>query len=115
MLAKAAALTPIAEFPALAGLPACEAGLRATLADGLGVYVVLCDALYHRDGTPYADSQGGDHADNDLRFARLSLAAAEIAARGAGRLAARRCPSQRLADGADRRLSRLARCSTRRR
>src|ERR1700733_11450557 len=38
----------------LAGLPACSVG-RIDTPDGLGVYVVLCPALYEREGTPYAD------------------------------------------------------------
>ena len=82
VIAKAGPLTHVAEFPAYAGLPAC--GLAAaTLADGLCVYVVQCDALYARDGAPYADLQGREHPDNDLRFARLCLAAAELVGRGA--------------------------------
>jgi starch synthase len=44
------------------------------------IYVVLCDELYDREGTPYNDAQGGDFADGDIRFARLSLAAADMAA-----------------------------------
>jgi starch synthase len=83
VLANAGVLTPLAELPGFAGLPPCALA-SATLADGLCVYVVLCDDLYARDGAPYADSDGRDFPDNDVRFARLSLAAAEIAARGAG-------------------------------
>ena len=52
------------------------------LDDGLIVYVVLCEELFKRDGSPYADAGGADFADNDLRFARLSLAAAQMAQRG---------------------------------
>jgi len=40
--------------------------------------------LYERDGSPYVDTQGRDWADNHIRFARLGLAAAEIAAGDAG-------------------------------
>jgi starch synthase len=68
----------IGGLPALAGIPACGLG-RILTADGLIVYVVLCDELYDRDGTPYNDAQGGDFPDNDIRFARLSLAAVEMA------------------------------------
>jgi starch synthase len=42
------------------------------------MYFVICDALYNREGTPYGEA-GQDYADNDVRFARLSMAAAEIA------------------------------------
>jgi starch synthase len=65
-------------LPALAGIPQCGLG-RIVMPDGLIVYVVLCDELYDREGTPYGDAHGGDFPDNDIRFARLSLAAADIA------------------------------------
>jgi starch synthase len=39
-----------------------------------------CPELYERDGTPYADEAGREWRDNDLRFARLSSAAAFLAA-----------------------------------
>ena len=65
-------------LPGLAGIPQCRLG-RLVLADGLVIYVVLCDELYDRDGTPYNDAQGGDLGDNDIRFARLSLAATDMA------------------------------------
>ena len=61
-----------------AGIPPCDLGLVET-GDGLRVYVLLSPELYERDGTPYGDGNG-DFRDNDLRFARLSLAAAELAA-----------------------------------
>jgi starch synthase len=60
------------------GLPACEIGRFETI-DGLIIYVLLCPDLYDRDGSPYGDEAGEDWADNDIRFARLGLAAAEIA------------------------------------
>lgn len=76
----------IAAFPSIpvvgrlegfAGVPPCDLGLVET-GDGLRVYVLLSADLYERDGTPYGNGDG-DFSDNDLRFARLSLAAAEIA------------------------------------
>ncbi|KQO61952.1 glycogen synthase [Methylobacterium sp. Leaf87] len=67
----------VAQLPGHAGVPPCELGLVES-ADNLQIYVVLSPELYQRDGTPYGDGQG-DFADNDIRFARLSLAAAEIA------------------------------------
>jgi starch synthase len=69
----------VRHMPATAGLPPWSLG-RTTTVDGLVVYSVLCDELYDRDGSPYGSSSGQDYLDNDVRFARLSLAAAEIAA-----------------------------------
>ncbi|MCJ2056629.1 glycogen synthase GlgA [Methylobacterium sp. J-048] len=68
----------VARLEGLAGVPPCDLGL-VEAADGLRIYVLLAPDLYERDGTPYGDAHG-DFGDNDLRFARLSLAAAEIAA-----------------------------------
>ncbi|MEE1657149.1 glycogen synthase GlgA [Microvirga sp. CF3062] len=68
----------IARLPASFGIPACGLG-RGTTQDGLTVYVLLCPELYDRDGSPYVDSFGNDWTDNDVRFARLGLAAADIA------------------------------------
>jgi starch synthase len=59
-------------------LPACEIG-RLDTPDGLVLYVLLCPDLYDREGSPYGDAAGLDWADNDVRFARLGLAGAEIA------------------------------------
>lgn len=70
--------TEVASLPAAAGLPPCGIG-RLDMADGLVVYALLCPELYDREGTPYGDANGDDWSDNDIRFARLSLAAAEIA------------------------------------
>lgn len=68
----------IAHIDAYAGLPACKIG-QMRIGKGPLVYVVLCPELYERDGTPYSDANGNDWADNPIRFARLSFAAAEIA------------------------------------
>ena len=72
----------IGRLPALSGIPACDLG-RIDRPDGLIVYVLLCPELYDRDGTPYVDAHGLDFGDNDLRFGRLALAAADLAV-GAG-------------------------------
>lgn len=59
-------------------LPPCEIG-EMELDDGLHV-LVLCNAeLFERDGSPYTDARGHEWPDNDIRFATLSHAAAEIA------------------------------------
>lgn len=68
----------VAHLPGLAEIPPCALG-RVTTPDGLSVHVLLSPELYDRDGTPYQDEHGADWADNDIRFARLSLAAAQIA------------------------------------
>ncbi|MDR7037099.1 MULTISPECIES: glycogen synthase GlgA [Methylobacterium] len=67
----------VARLEAQAAVPPCDLGLVET-GDGLRIYVLLSPDLYDRDGTPYGNG-AGDFPDNDLRFARLSLAAAEIA------------------------------------
>lgn len=68
----------VGKVNAFAGLPAAHIG-RLKLRTGLFVYVVLCPELYDREGNPYSDSKGNDWEDNPIRFARLSLAAAEMA------------------------------------
>ena len=69
----------VARLEAAHGLPACDLG-RIDCPDGLTIYVILCPDLYDREGSPYGDAAGLDWADNDLRFARLGLAAAQMAA-----------------------------------
>ena len=99
----------VAQLPRTASLPPWSLGRFAT-PDGLTIYAVLCDELYDREGSPYGPFAGGDFGDNDLRFARLSLAAAELAA---GEADPNWKPDvvhrQRLALGARRRLSALER------
>jgi len=68
----------VGECAARAQMPACRLGRSATR-DGLPVYVLLCPQLYDRPGNPYGDEEGHDWPDNDIRFARLASAAAELA------------------------------------
>lgn len=68
----------IRRLEATAALPAWTLRKGRT-AEGLTLYIVDCPELYCREGTPYGLPGGADFADNNLRFARLSLAAAEIA------------------------------------
>ncbi|MET1077673.1 MAG: glycogen synthase GlgA [Pseudomonas sp.] len=77
------AIRVVGEVEGYAALPACKIG-RIDTDDGLVIYVVLCPELYDREGTPYGDDEGVDWPDNHIRFARLSLAAAEFAAGRAG-------------------------------
>ncbi|PWB30537.1 glycogen synthase GlgA [Pseudomonas sp. SDI] len=69
----------VGELGGHAALPPCKIG-RMDLADGLVIYVLICPELYQREGTPYGANNGRDWPDNHIRFARLGLAAAEIAA-----------------------------------
>ena len=68
----------VGQCAALAEMPACTIG-RTSTRDGLPVYVLLCPQLYDRPGNPYGDESGRDWPDNDIRFARLAAAAAELA------------------------------------
>lgn len=79
VLAKARDMVRVGHCKALAKLPACDVG-RCRTSDGIVVYVLLCAELYDRDGTPYVDAHGRDWEDNDIRFARLASAAADLAA-----------------------------------
>jgi starch synthase len=78
VLAEIGHVEEIGRLPASYGIPACGLG-RGTTKDGLTVYILLCPELYDRDGSPYVDNFGNDWSDNDVRFARLALAAADIA------------------------------------
>jgi starch synthase len=78
VVAQAHGLRIVASLPGVAEVPDCDLGLFHT-ADGLPVYVLLHKGLFERDGSPYLDASGCDWADNDLRFGRLGLAAAQIA------------------------------------
>ena len=69
----------IGELGGHAALPACKIG-RMDLKDGLVIYVLICPELYEREGTPYGANNGRDWPDNHIRFARLGLAAADMAA-----------------------------------
>jgi starch synthase len=83
VIAKASDIAVVAQLPGRAGIEPCRIG-EARTDDGLILYLVLEPSLYQRTGSPYAGPEGHDWPDNDLRFARLSLAAAEIAAGRAG-------------------------------
>ena len=76
---QAVEMAVVARLPAAHGLPACDLG-RIDCADGLVIYVLLCPDLFDRPGSPYGDETGTDWLDNDVRFGRLGLAAAQLAA-----------------------------------
>jgi starch synthase len=69
----------VGDLPGRGEIPPCTLG-RARTADGIPVYIVLSPELFDRPGSLYVDPQGRDWPDNDIRFARLSLAAADMAA-----------------------------------
>ncbi|HEY4135116.1 MAG TPA: glycogen synthase GlgA [Alphaproteobacteria bacterium] len=68
----------VGRLPKARDIPRCDIG-EAVTADGLVIYVLICPELFERAGNPYGDTSGADWADNDVRFARLALAAADIA------------------------------------
>jgi starch synthase len=74
----------IGQLPGRASLPPCQIG-EAFLPDGTVLYLVGEASLYDRRGTPYCSPDGSDWPDNHIRFARLALAASEIA-RGRGEI-----------------------------
>jgi len=78
VLAKCRELRVVGSLPGRASIPPCRIG-AVRLADGLAVYVVLAPSLYERRGSPYCRPDGAEWADNDLRFGRLGLAAAQLA------------------------------------
>jgi len=67
------------DLPGRAGIPPARIG-EARLPTGMVLYLAAAPALFDRRGTPYYTPEGADWQDNHLRFARLSLAAADIAA-----------------------------------
>lgn len=69
----------IGELGGHAALPPCKIG-RMDMPDGLVIYVLICPELYEREGSPYGANNGRDWPDNHIRFARLGLAAADLAA-----------------------------------
>jgi starch synthase len=79
VIAKLPHINWFGDLPARASIPPARLG-EARLPDGMILYLVAAPALFDRRGTPYCTPEGADWQDNHLRFARLSLAAADIAA-----------------------------------
>ena len=82
LLAVSSAMRMVADLPGTAEIPPCQIG-EVRLTGGLTVYAVIAPDLFERSGSPYCRGDGTDWPDGDLRFGRLSLAAAQIAC-GAG-------------------------------
>ncbi len=82
-----AALPDIAwlgRLPGRADIPGCRIGM-VRMPSGITLYLIGAPSLYNRPGTPYGAPDGRGWPDNHVRWARLSLAAAQIA-RGQGKL-----------------------------
>ncbi|OJW24421.1 MAG: starch synthase [Rhodospirillales bacterium 69-11] len=84
VIAKLPDITWFGRLAGRAAIPGCRIG-TAVLPDGTVLYLIGAPSLYDRRGTPYCTPEGKDWPDNPLRFARLSLAASDIA-RGRGNL-----------------------------
>ncbi|WP_208324742.1 glycogen/starch synthase, partial [Modicisalibacter xianhensis] len=83
MIASDHEIEILGKLPGHAEIPACELG-KITCSDGLVIYLLVCPELFERAGNPYCDETGIGWEDNDIRFARLSLAAAQLASGRAG-------------------------------
>jgi starch synthase len=68
----------VARLPGLADIPPCEIG-EITTPDGLILYIVVAGGLFDRPGNAYLDERANPFDDNDVRFARLAMAAVELA------------------------------------
>ncbi len=79
VIARLPAVEWIGALAGRSAIPSARLGVTQ-LADGMTLYLVACPSLFDRRGTPYCTPEGQDWQDNHLRFARLSLAAADIAA-----------------------------------
>jgi len=78
VLAACPRLELVGHLPGAGEIPPCSIG-KVVTSDGLTIYIVLCAELYDREGCPYVGDPGDEFPDNDMRFARLSLAAARLA------------------------------------
>jgi starch synthase len=83
MIPKLPSIEWSGELPGRAAIPSAGLG-TALLADRPTLHLIAAPSLFHRRGTPYCTPDGRDWPDNHLRFARLGLAAADIAAGRAG-------------------------------
>ena len=82
VLARLPARVVVRQLAPFADIP--EARIeKAVTPTGVTVYLVVCPTLYEREGGNYGDRNGNPFADNDIRFARLGLAAAALALDGA--------------------------------
>ena len=78
VIAKLSSITWTTDLPGRASIPPGRLGTTLR-PDGTVLHLISAPTLFDRRGTPYCTPEGADWADNHLRFARLSLAAADIA------------------------------------
>lgn len=78
VLERAHDLEFVCKISGIADVPGADLH-RFHAQDGGHIYVLVQPQLYERAGSPYVAPNGYDWVDNDLRFACLSHAAAEIA------------------------------------
>lgn len=69
----------IARLEGLEKIPPCKIAQLQLEENGPLIYLLICPELFDRTGSPYATPEGTDWEDNHIRFARLGLAAADIA------------------------------------
>ena len=65
------------DLPAEGQWPAAQL-LQIDAGTGVPLLLLACPELYERDGSPYVDLTGADHADNALRFGFLAHVAARL-------------------------------------
>ncbi|WP_181706227.1 glycogen synthase GlgA [Chthonobacter rhizosphaerae] len=82
VLASLTARVVVRWLPGLNDVPPCRIE-KAVTRGGVPVYLVVCPELYERSGGAYTDQRSAEWVDNDIRFARLGLAAAQVAMDGA--------------------------------
>lgn len=78
ILQKNFPLRIVARLEGLAKIPPCKIA-QLYLDNGPTIYVLICPELYDREGSPYGAPEGNEWTDNHIRFARLGLAAADLA------------------------------------
>jgi len=79
VLAKVRPVTIVAHRRGRGAIPPYLIG-ATEVSGGVPLYLAIAPTLFQRDGSAYGGPDGLDHADNDIRFACLSLAAADICA-----------------------------------
>ncbi|TCJ13832.1 glycogen synthase GlgA [Parasulfuritortus cantonensis] len=78
VLASLGDLPEVARFEGMAGFADARLLLGSMPDSGTPVYVLDSPTYFQRDGGPYQDTSGTDHADNADRFALLSRVAAHL-------------------------------------
>ena len=82
-IARSGDIPIVADLAGRGAIEPCRIG-EVRMPGDVTLYLVFAPALYERAGGPYGSPEGLDWPDNDLRFGRLSLAAAQLAKGNAG-------------------------------